>query len=42
MDFPGDPDSKESACNEDELGLIPGLGLIFYLTNTLQIFSSGL
>ena len=26
MDFPGDSDGKESACNEGDLGLIPGLG----------------
>ena len=26
MGFPGDSDSKESACNVGELGLIPGLG----------------
>ena len=26
MDFPGDSDSKESACNAGDLGLIPGLG----------------
>ena len=26
MDFPGDSDSKDSACNEGDLGLIPGLG----------------
>ena len=24
--FPGGPDSKESACNVGDLGLIPGLG----------------
>ena len=26
MDFPGGSDSKESACNAGDLGLIPGLG----------------
>ena len=26
MAFPGDPDSKESACNVGDLGLIPGSG----------------
>ena len=26
MDFPGGLDSKESACNEGDLGLMPGLG----------------
>ena len=26
MDFPGDSDSKESACNARDLSLIPGLG----------------
>ena len=26
MGFPGDSDSKESACNVGDLGLIPGLG----------------
>ena len=26
LGFPGDSDSKESACNEGDLGLIPGLG----------------
>ena len=26
MDFPGDSDSKESACNAGDLDLIPGLG----------------
>ena len=26
MGFPGDLDSKESACNAGDLGLIPGLG----------------
>ena len=26
MDFPGDSASKESACNAEDLGLIPGLG----------------
>ena len=26
MDFPGDSDGKESACNVGDLGLIPGLG----------------
>ena len=26
VDFPGDSDGKESACNEGDLGLIPGLG----------------
>ena len=26
MGFPGGSDSKESACNEGDLGLIPGLG----------------
>ena len=25
-DFPGGSDSKESACNAGDLGLIPGLG----------------
>ena len=25
-DLPGGPDSKESACNAGDLGLIPGLG----------------
>ena len=25
MDFPGGSDSKESACNAGDLGLIPGL-----------------
>ena len=25
MDFPGDPDSKKSACNVGDLGSIPGL-----------------
>ena len=25
MDFPGDSDSRESACNAGDLGLIPGL-----------------
>ena len=25
-DFPGDSDSKESACNAGDLGLIPGMG----------------
>ena len=25
-DFPGSSDGKESACNEGNLGLIPGLG----------------
>ena len=25
MDFPGGSDGKESACNEGDLGLIPGL-----------------
>ena len=24
--FPGGPDSKESACNAGDLGLVPGLG----------------
>ena len=24
--FPGDSDGKESACNAEDLGLIPGLG----------------
>ena len=26
MGFPGGSDGKESACNEGDLGLIPGLG----------------
>ena len=26
MGFPGDPDDKESSCNVENLGLIPGLG----------------
>ena len=26
MHFPGGSDGKESACNEGDLGLIPGLG----------------
>ena len=26
LGFPGGSDSKESACNEGDLGLIPGLG----------------
>ena len=26
LDFPGGSDGKESACNEGDLGLIPGLG----------------
>ena len=26
MDFPGDLDGEESACNVGDLGLIPGLG----------------
>jgi len=26
MGFPGGSDGKESACNEADLGLIPGLG----------------
>ena len=26
MGFPGGSDSKQSACNEGDLGLIPGLG----------------
>ena len=26
MDFPGGSDGKESACNAEDLGLIPGLG----------------
>ena len=26
MDFPGDSDSKESACNAGDQGSIPGLG----------------
>ena len=26
MDFPGGSDGKESACNEGDLGLIPGSG----------------
>ena len=26
MDFPGGSDSKESACSEGDLGLIPGSG----------------
>ena len=26
MGFPGDSAGKESACNEGDLGLIPGLG----------------
>ena len=26
MNFPGDSDSKESACNTGDLGSIPGLG----------------
>ena len=26
MGFPGDSDGKESACNEGDLGLIPGSG----------------
>ena len=26
MDFPGGSDGKESACNVEDLGLIPGLG----------------
>ena len=26
ISFPGVLDSKESACNEEDLGLIPGLG----------------
>ena len=26
LGFPGSSDSKESACNEGDLGLIPGLG----------------
>ena len=26
MDFPGGSDSKESACNAGDLGLLPGLG----------------
>ena len=26
MDFPGNSDGKESACNEGNLSLIPGLG----------------
>ena len=25
-DFPGGPDSKEPACNEEDVGSIPGLG----------------
>ena len=27
LDFPGGSDSKASACNEGDLGLIPGLGI---------------
>ena len=27
MDFPGDSDSRESACNAGDLGLIPGSGI---------------
>ena len=26
MGFPGDSDSKESACNEEDPGSVPGLG----------------
>ena len=26
MGFPGDSDGKESACKEEDIGLIPGLG----------------
>ena len=26
LDFPGDSDGKELACNAEDLGLIPGLG----------------
>ena len=26
LGFPGDPDDKESSCNVEDLGLIPGLG----------------
>ena len=26
LGFPGDSDGKESACNVEDLGLIPGLG----------------
>ena len=26
MDFPGGPESEESACSEGDLGAIPGLG----------------
>ena len=26
LDFPGGSDGKESACNAEDLGLIPGLG----------------
>ena len=26
LDFPGGSDGKESTCNEEDLGLIPGLG----------------
>ena len=26
MGFPGDSDGKESTCNAEDLGLIPGLG----------------
>ena len=28
MDFPSGSDGKESACNAEDLGLIPGLGRI--------------
>ena len=42
MGFPGSSDSKESACNVGDLGLIPGLGRFPGDGNNYPLHYSGL
>jgi len=42
LGFPGGSDSKESACNEGDLGLIPGLGRFPWRRNSYPLQYSGL